>query len=72
MVRKYACDVVTSEDQPLRVIDKHSGRVVVYDQIERVGEDKLFFAGYFEDNGDPVEKTLDFDSQLTVESDLTS
>lgn len=69
MVDKYACDVVTTEDQPLRVIDRHSGRVVIYDNIERVGEDKLLFFGYFEDNGDPVEKTLDFDSQLRVESE---
>lgn len=68
-MKKYACDVVTSEDSPLRVIDKHTGRVVIYDQIVPLGDDKLHFSGYFEDDGENVEKTLDFDSQLTVESE---
>ena len=69
MVKKYAGDVVTSEDNPLRVIDKKSGRVVIYDDIQKMGEDSLLFLGYFEDNGEEVEKMLDFDSQLVVESE---
>lgn len=68
MVEKYAVDVVTSEDNPLRVQDRHTGRVVVYDNITPMG-DSLLFEGYFEDNGDIVEKTLDADSRLVVVSE---
>lgn len=66
-MRKYAVDVVTSEDSPLRIVDKKTDRVVVIDNISDLGDERLHFEGYFDDNGDSYDKVLDHDSQLVVE-----
>lgn len=63
MTNKYAVDIIA----PTKIIDRHTGDIVVIDNIEPIDEtDRLLFDGYFEESGTDWTRVLDWDSVVKV------
>lgn len=67
-MKKYASDVVTSEEDPLRIIDKRTGSVIVVDNIVKYPEHLVFF-GFFEEGGKEIERSMEYDAVVNVDDD---
>lgn len=64
-MRKYAVDL-TGEDV---IIDPHTNREIIIDLLDSLPRhDKVLIVGHYDDNGDPYDRTLDYDSQVKVKS----
>ena len=60
---KYAVDIIA----PTKIIDRTTGETVIIDTIETIpNTDLLLFFGYFEEDGTPWERQLDWDSKVKV------
>lgn len=65
-MKKYASDVVTSPDDPLRIVDKRTGSIIVIDNIVKY-DDYLIFHGYFDEGGLSITKRMEYDSVVNVD-----